>query len=274
MDGWRSVVSRLGSVAEGSASTNGATGSSGVVRSRRRLGERWTLGHVAPVVLAVLAGVFVLTGLRDRSATVLVPVASEVIPAGSAVDGADIRLVRVHRSDSVVVAALLPASAVGSGWVAATRIDAGEPISRSVVSHSTVAGSGLGSMSIPVPVNQADGGAIVAGDLVDVIAPTGGGGAMYVAVGLRVLSVAPTSSSGVLAGTTSSYYIVVAVNRVTALRVTAALGASSSTAGTSGGVEVVRSTGETAPPAQAAYAPTTGSGTGSAGSTSEGGGVG
>ncbi len=56
------------------------------------------------------------------------------------------------------------------------------------------------------------------------IATNGSGGAYYVAQGLRVLDVAPPSTtSGVLGGGSGSYFVVVAVNKQTALRIAAAL---------------------------------------------------
>jgi hypothetical protein len=237
-----------------SPSRNGAATGPGV-RRRRRLGERSTLGHVAPVVLAVLAGVFVVAALGDRSAMVSMPVAARVIPAGTPVNSSDTRLVRVRQSDRALLAGMVPAAELRSGWVAAVRIGVGDPITASVVTTGPAAGSGLGSMSIPVPVDQADGGAIQVGDRVDVIAPTLGGGASYVATGLRVTAVASTTTSGVLGATSASYYVVVAVNHPVALRVTAALDATGTSGSAGGGVEVVRSTGETSSPAQRSYRP-------------------
>ena len=232
-------------------------------RRRRRWGERVTLGHAGPLVLAVLAAVFVLTAVRDRSATVEVPVASSPIPAGTAVNAGDTRLVKIHRADGGLRSGLLAAGDLGGGWVAAVRIDAGDPITRSVVTHAA-AGSGLGAMSIPVPVERADGGGIGPGDRVDVLAGDGNGGASYVAQGLMVVAVSPTRTSGVLAGASSDFWVTVAVDRATALRLTAALGASGAAPGTS--LEVVRSTGETAPAPQTSYAPTAAAGrSGSAG---------
>lgn len=237
------------------AGSTSATPERRALRGGRRLGSRWTVGHVAPVVLAVLAAVFVLAALRDRAAMVLVPVASAPIPAGAAVNAFDTRLVQVHRSDAALVSGLLPRGDLSAGWVAASRIDAGEPISRGALTHETAGASGLGSMSIPVPVDRADGGAIVAGDRVDVIV-TSGSGASYVAQGLMVVGVAPSKTSGVLAGATSDFYITVAVDRPTALRLTAALG----TTGSAGGLEVVRSTGETTSGAAGTYSPPTSAG--------------
>ena len=95
-----------------------ATGSSDQAappRRRRRWGERVTLGHVAPLVLAVLAAVFVLTAVRDRSATVEVPVASSPIPAGAAVNAGDTRLVKIHRADGGLRSGLLAAGDLGGG---------------------------------------------------------------------------------------------------------------------------------------------------------------
>jgi Flp pilus assembly protein CpaB len=99
-------------------------------------------------------------------------------------------------------------------------------------------------MSISVPVQQAAGGKIGPGDLVDVIVASGAGGAHYVAQGLRVLSVAPTSAAGgVLGGLSTNYYVIVAVDKQTALHLAAALGLDS--AGSTGAqIEIVRSTGE------------------------------
>lgn len=230
-----------------------ATATGRTLRGSRRLGSRWTVGHVAPVVLAVLAAVFVLGALRDRGAMVLVPVASAPIPAGGAVNGSDTRLVKVHRSDVGVVSGLLPGAELTAGWAVLSRIDAGEPITRGAVTHGSTAGSGLGSMSIPVPVDRADGGAIVAGDRVDVIVSSGSG-ALYVAQGLWVVGVSSTKTAGVLAGATGDFYITVAVDRPTALRLTAALGTSGST-GATGGLEVVRSTGETGSAPAGSYSP-------------------
>jgi Flp pilus assembly protein CpaB len=214
---------------------------------------------VAPVVLAVLAAVLVLAGLRDRSATTVEPVASRSIPAGAAIDSGDTRLVKVHRSDSGLRSGLISPGVLGSGLVAATPIQAGDPITRSVSAHGTAGGSGLGSMSIPVPVDRADGGAIVTGDRVDVITSSGGS-ASYLGQGLLVLSVSSSKAGGVLGAASSDFWVTVAVDRSTALRLAAALG--SSTSGTAGTVEVVRSTGETGSTPQTSYSPLTTSGAG------------
>jgi Flp pilus assembly protein CpaB len=209
-----------------------------------RLTDRITFGHVAPVVLAVVAAMLVAAVLSDRSMTTQVPIAATSIPAGAAIGTRDTRLVSVHSGDTAVRSGLLPADDLGRGWVATVEIVAGDPITRSEVARAASGPGGLGSMSIPVSMAHADGGAIVAGDLVDVIADNGANGAQYIAQGLRVLSVpSATTSTGVLASDAGSYYVVVAVDRPTALRLSAAV-AGTGGPGSSSGIDVVRTTGE------------------------------
>ncbi|MGH9126213.1 MAG: hypothetical protein ACRDZ8_16035 [Acidimicrobiales bacterium] len=186
--------------------------------------------------------------MSERGSTTTIPVAAHPIAVGATVNAGDTRIVTVHSSDTGVLSGILPVSSVGAGWVATVPIVAGDPITRSEVARAASGTQGLGAMSVPAAVADADGGQIVAGDLVDVISMNStGGGPQYVAQGLRVLSVAPpSSSSGVLTTGNGDYYVVVAVDRPTALRVASALAAGS--AGNSSGVLVVRTTGETPTP--------------------------
>ena len=220
-------------------------------RRRRRLGARWTPSHVWPVLFASLAALVVVVALQDRSATVWVAVANGTIPPGSAITAADTRRVRVHRGDGALLAGLISVRAVSSSTlVAATEIDSGDPITQSVVTRASAAGA-MGSMSIPVGVDQAAGGGIGPGDRVDVIVASAGT-ASYVAQGLTVLSVAPSRTTGVLADASSTgFWVVVAVDRSEALRVAAAIGDSSSAG--QGGIMVVRAGGQAAAPAQSSY---------------------
>ncbi len=196
-----------------------------------------------PVVLAVLAGGFGYGALQDRSALTTIVVASAVVPAGARLDAGDTRLVKVHEADMALVHGVLAPRALAGGWVAAVALATGQPITDSEVTRPSRAPA-LGEMSIAVPVQQAVGGRIGDGDLVDVIVSTANGGAQYVAQGLRVLAVAPTSAAGgVLGGLSTNYYVIVAVGKQTALHLAAALGAQG-TAGPGAQVEIVRSTGE------------------------------
>jgi Flp pilus assembly protein CpaB len=230
--------------------TKGNPAPPGAAKRRRSTGDRITLGRAAPILFAVAALIAVVIALGDRSATTQVPVATRAIPAGSPVNASNTHLAPVHNSDSAVISGLLPAAALNQGWVAAGPINPGDAITRSEVVHPA-AGAGVGAMSIAVAPSHADGGAIVTGDTVDVIAQPNANtqgatavGPQYIAQGLKVLNVAPTNTSGgVLAASNSDYYIVVAVDRTTALRLATALAAGGSSTSASA-VQVIRTTGE------------------------------
>jgi len=192
------------------------------------------------VVVAVIATVVLIAAVQDRSKVVMVPVASRTIPAGAPVDGSSVTLQRLPASSALRAGIVSASSLTGGGWVATTSIHAGDPITTSEVQRSTGSTAGMGSMSLTVPADHANGGNLVTGDRVDVIAATGGQ-AQYVARGLQVLSVAPNTSKSVGLGSgsaSSNYYIVVAVDPGRALALTAAL-----QGGSQGVVEVVRTTG-------------------------------
>jgi Flp pilus assembly protein CpaB len=214
-------------------------------RPKARSPARLTAGSVVPVLLAVLAAAFTYEALQDRSATTSIVVAASSVPAGAPVNSKDTRAVRVHSSDAALTQGLLSPAQLGKGWVAAVALGAGQPVTMSEVEKPSLV-STLGQMSIAVPEVQAAGGRIAAGDLVDVIATNGSGGAYYVAQGLRVLDVAPPSTTtGVLGGASGSYFVVVAVDKQTALRIAAAVGGQEG--GVAGnGIEIIRSTGEPA----------------------------
>ena len=222
-------------------------------RRKPRPPQRWTLGHVLPFVLAIFAVIFVLAALRDRAAQTPVVVATHQIPAGATITAADTRTVKMRTSDADALTGLLSPTQISRGLVAAATIATGEPILRTETITGPADGSGLGSMSLPVPVDRADGGALTVGDTVDVIegTPTG---ASYLAQGLSVLAVSAPATSGVLAGTTTDYSITVAVDSPTALRLAAALASSSTASGNA--LEVVRSTGEAKSPDQTYTNPT------------------
>jgi Flp pilus assembly protein CpaB len=211
--------------------------------------QRWTPGHVLPVVLAIFAVIFVLAALRDRTAETSVIVASRQIPAGATINAADTRAIKMRTADAHVLSGLLGPGQVAAGLTAATAIRPGEPIIGTETISGPARAAGLGSMSLPIPVDQADGGSLATGDQVDVIAGTPTG-ASYIAQGLTILATSTPGTTGVLAGTNTAYSITVAVNQATALRLAAALAASSTSSGNT--LEVIRSTGET-PTAQQTY---------------------
>lgn len=198
-------------------------------RSRRSLRDTITVGHIAPFAVGLLALILVLAVLRQRTQTVLVPVAAAAINAGEPVTGARVRMVAMHAQDSdarsgFVALADLDAS---QRWVASVLIRAGDPITRSEIGKAS-GPTGLGSMSLQVPIEHADGGAIVAGDRVDVVGQISGR-ADYVARGLQVLSVASQARAGGLGGGSGTYFVVVAVDADTALRLAQSANAKGST---------------------------------------------
>ena len=208
---------------------------------RRGLSRRVTAGHVFPVVLASLAAVATLAALKDRSATVAVAVARTDIAAGSPISAGQLTWEKVSANSVLAGHGLIGRGQLGAGETAAVSIPAGQPITTAELAMGGAA-LGLGSMSIDVPPARADGGGIHAGDRVDVIS-TGNGPATYVATNLLVLAVAQAGSGSVFgASNAGAYFVTVAVDRTTALAIATAQGASS--AGGSGGIEVVRSTGE------------------------------
>ncbi|MHB1444729.1 MAG: RcpC/CpaB family pilus assembly protein [Acidimicrobiales bacterium] len=240
----------LGSDVDSGQATASTPAAAGGPRARRSVGGRLSLGHVLPLALAVVAGLLVLAGLKDRSATEAVAVATHSISAGQPLTAADFRWVSVHRSDGSVVTGLLSPSDAAGPWVAAVDIPGGAPVALGELTRSSPA-LGLGSMSIQVPPSHADGGALQPGDRVDVISAASGQ-AVYLATDLEVLAV-DQAQGGVLGSVQdSSYYVTVAVDRATALRLAAALGASNS--GGASTLELVRSTGEAVDPG-AVYQP-------------------
>lgn len=206
-------------------------------KTARKTRRRLSTSHLLIGAVAVLAVVFNLLALQDRSATALVAVADHPITAGSVFDPGDVRLVPVAADFEGLGTLLTEAELAGyQGWVVERPVPEGGLIDVSILAEPG-APSGLRSMSLPVPVERAAGGSIVAGDRVDVISVVDGT-ARYVAAGIEVIGVADTDRSA-LAGM-GSYHIVVAVDSEQALRLAEALGASS--------IEVVRSTG--APPVE------------------------
>ncbi len=134
--------------------------------------RRLTARAVVPVLLAVIAGGFTFEALQDRAAMTSIVVAASLVPAGSPVNGNDTRLVKVHATDLALTKGLVPPSELAEGWVAAVAVQAGQPITLSELERPP-SGPALGEMSVAVPMQQAAGGRISPGDLVDVIAAQG-----------------------------------------------------------------------------------------------------
>lgn len=200
--------------------------------SRRRFGRRLSASHVVIAIVVVLAFVLNLLVLHDRNSATLVAVASQPLAAGSALDPASLRLVPVDSGFEALPGLVTETQLEEmNGTVLSRSIPEGGLIERSALVAPGSA-PGLRSMSLPVPVEHAAGGTLVAGDRVDVIAVTDGV-AGFVASDLEVISVSERGSGGI--GTVSGHHMVVAVDADQALALARALDV--------GSVEIVRSTG-------------------------------
>lgn len=200
--------------------------------ARRRLGRRLSATHVVIAIVVILAFVLNLLVLQDRSSTTLVSVADRALATGSVIDRSSLRLVPVD-SDFEGISRLVTEDDLAGleGYVLARPIPEGGLFDRAALVDPG-SGSGLRSMSLPVPVEHAAGGSLAAGDRVDVIA-VADGTARFVAVDLEVISVSETGSGAI--GSISSYHVVVNVTADEALELAEALAA--------GPVEVLRATG-------------------------------
>lgn len=200
--------------------------------ARRRSGRRPSATHLLIAVVVILAFVLNLLVLQDRSSTTLIALASQPLTTGSIFDPAAIRLVPVDTGfeglDSLVGESDLDAF---EGWVLSRGIPEGGLVDRGSLVEPDV-GGGLRSMSLPVPIEHAAGGALLPGDRVDIISVTEGV-AGYVATALEVTGVGEPGAASI--GAASQYHVVVAVTAEEALALAEALA--------SGSVEIVRATG-------------------------------
>lgn len=172
-------------------------GSGGVEeRSPRRLLRRWSIGHAAVAVAAILAFVANLAFLRSQDDATAVVVAARAIEAGEVVER-DALSTTMLRADAGLLATLLTSPEGLEGRVARRSLGAGELVGAADLLEGT-APDGLASMSIPIDPSHAAGGAIRAGDRVDVVDVNGEGAAGYVVRDVAVLGVS-SSSSGALA---------------------------------------------------------------------------
>jgi Flp pilus assembly protein CpaB len=204
-------------------------------RRRRSRPRPFNSGHLLSLALAVIAAVAVLATLQGRSATRSVPMAARSLAAGAELTMSDLRIVTMHANDASMIAGLLTPQEV-VGRTSTVPIVAGEPITQGETSTGPPAGSGLGEMSLAVPLSDADGGGIVTGDRVDVIV-AGPQTATYAAQDVLVLSA--SSSASLLGVPGSNYFLTLAVGKATALRIATALASSGTNS-----VQVIRSNGE------------------------------
>lgn len=202
---------------------------------RRSPFSRLSAAHLLMVLAAVLAFAVNLVVLRSHDETVAVVAMATEVATGATVTPADFQAVEVDVSPQVL-GALLIWEQVGelSGKVAARTLLPGELASRAAF-IDPASGAGRRAMSVPIDPAHAVGGAIVAGDRIDLI-HVGEAGATYVIVDAEVLTVNLVDRASL--GGSAAFSVVIAVESSDALAVAAAI--------RDGEIEIVRSTG--APP--------------------------
>ena len=182
--------------------------------------------------MVVLAFALNYLALQDRGEQTSVAVADRYLVAGSTVSAADVRFVSIDTDfgaiDSMITESQMPAF---EGWILQAAVTEGDLLSPAGLIEPG-APDGLRSMSIPIDIEHAAGGVLVAGDRVDVVSVVDGE-ASYVVVGIEVLAV--SRDNGGSLGGLSGYHLVVAVDSDQALALAEAID--------SGSMELVRSTG-------------------------------
>ncbi len=201
---------------------------------RRALASRVSTGHVVMVVAGLLGALLTLSALRAANDSHPVLVAAHDIVPGTVVDGRSFRASSIH-ADAGVLATLFDASAIGEvrGQIAVARIPAGSLLTHDAI-RAVAAGEAPRAMSFPIPVTRAVGGALVAGDRVDVLAVQHNSGrSKYVAKDATVLAFS-NHGGGALQGSDDAS-ITLAVDPEVAAQIASAL--------ETGSVTLIRATG-------------------------------
>lgn len=209
-----------------------------IAAPRRSLFSRLSTGHVVMIVAGLLAVVANLAVLSARDDVFVVSAAAGEIRQGQVVSPGDFQPVDVNVDEDALRNLVLTEDLTAlEGKIAARTIPAGALVHPDDF-RSASAPLQLRAMSIPLDRQDAVGGDVAVGDLVDVIA-VGDGTSEYITTAAEVLAVPESATSGIAGGT--SFFITIAVDADTALRLALALDESR--------VSVVRSTGATEPEA-------------------------
>ena len=214
--------------------------SAGVLR-RRALASRVSTGHVVMLLAGLLGALLTLSLLHaSNDATPMLAAARDIAP-GTVIDSSVLRTAHVH-ADTATLATLFAARDVDAvrGHVAIEAIPAGALVTRGAV-RAAATGEAPRAMSFPIPRSRAVGGALDAGDRVDVLAvqrTTGRSG--YVAADVQVLAFSGRDAGPLQTSDDAS--VTIAVDSAAAARIASAL--------ETGTITLVRATG--APPLRAA----------------------
>jgi Flp pilus assembly protein CpaB len=201
---------------------------------RRTLTSRVSGGHVVMVVAGLLGALLTLSALRAADDTRPVLVAARDIVPGTVIDSRSLRPSSIH-ADAGVLATLFAVSEIDDlrGRVAVDRIPAGSLVTHDDVREST-AGGAPRAMSFPIAIARAVGGALVAGDRVDVLSvQRNTGRSKYVATDAAVLAFS-NHGGGALQGSADAN-ITLAVEPEVAAQIASAL--------ETGSITLVRATG-------------------------------
>lgn len=203
---------------------------------RTSLLGRLSAGHFIMLLAGLLAVLANFAVLRARDESFLVAVADRDLGRGTVATADAFRVVEVQ-VDSDLLVTLVEAENLAElgGRIAARSIADGELILASDF-VAAAAPSERRAMSIPVARVHAAGGMITDADVVDVVAVVDGI-AEYIVVAAPVLDVAAPSTTGI--GSSGEFYVTVAVDATTALRIAGAMDR--------GSIEIVRSTGASRP---------------------------
>lgn len=182
-------------------------------------------------LLAALANVALIRGASD---TVVVLVAREDLPLGTAITSGLLRPVDVQLDSGVLGTLLRPDDlSLHEGEVTSVAIPAGAPVRLADLRPTATSEPGLRRISVPIAKTQAVGGDLSVEDRIDVIQVVDGE-ARYIVADARVLDVA--SGDGGALGATGSFFVTIGVDAETALCLASAIDA--------GGLTVVLSTGQ------------------------------
>lgn len=179
---------------------------------KRKLGSRFTSGHLLMVVSGLLAFLLTMVVLGSRSETITVYVARENMVAGKSVEESQFRLRSIPSSD--LDSEYVEAGALKDGNFFTSRsIDAGEPLLVAALTPKSDQ-TNVRLQSIPIAKNLAVNGNIGRNDLIDIIATPDDPECSYRALrGLKVVAVPGSGGGGVLGSGSDGFAITVQLER-------------------------------------------------------------
>jgi pilus assembly protein CpaB len=204
------------------------------LRSRRRVLNALSAGHLVMIVAGLLGILLTLALLRSADRRIEVAVAAHDLHAGAAVSERDVRYERVKMDGDLLDTVLRRDDVTGlEGAVATGTIRAGELIARTDV-RAAATSSGLRAVSIPIEPARAVNGDLVPGDRVDVLLAAEQEVATVVA-DAEVLDVSDPDARGALGDVDEQFTVTLAVDATEAQLLAAAI--------TDGDILIARATG-------------------------------